>query len=111
MNCKYRENEPPNQLNERPLCDRRVAQLPTGIKRRFVRYAHDGMLVPLATGFPGRGCSPLLSSVGSEAAIRSAHRTFFRCDFGAISVEKMEIMDSVDVPELTPSREKTEKPP
>ncbi len=34
-----------------------------------------------------------------------------RCNFGAISVEKMEIMDSMDNLELTPSRGWTEITP
>jgi hypothetical protein len=34
-----------------------------------------------------------------------------RCSFGAISVEKMDFMDSMDARELTPSREKTEITP
>ena len=33
------------------------------------------------------------------------------CNFGAIRVDKMETMDSMDDCELTLSREKTEKPP
>ena len=47
------------------------------------------------------------SPVGSEAAIRSARRGLS----GAISVERMDFMDAMDVPELTPSREKTENTP
>jgi hypothetical protein len=35
----------------------------------------------------------------------------FWCNIGAISVEKMEIIDSMDITELTPLREKTEITP
>ena len=94
-----------------------VASRSTGIKRPDLCCAQDGMLATLATGYLRSG--PQATPVGHEVHMRSAaklpfgheRREYFRCSFGAISVEKMDFMDSMDIPELTPSRGWTEITP
>jgi len=86
----YGSIKPPNQLIEWSLCDRRMTE-----DRRPDKN-------PIWSSSLFRPRSSVLGHERSE---------YFRCNSGAISVEKMETVDSMDVPESTPSREKTEKPP
>ena len=59
-------------------------------------------------GIPGEMLELPPSSVVGP---RSRAQRVFWCNCGAISVEKMEIVDSMDDRELTPSREKTDISP
>ena len=77
--------------------------------RPVTRYARDRIFPVVVIDHCGRARSAY--AVGSEAAKRSAQGVISRCNRGAISVEKMEFIDLMDVPELTPSREKTENTP
>jgi hypothetical protein len=75
------------------------------------RRLRTGILRPDIDITTGRGRRPLRSLVGSEAAIQSARMALFWCNFGAIRMEKMDFIDSMDNPELTPSRGWTEITP
>ena len=83
----------------------------TGILRPVVRCAHDGMLVSLATGFSRSWTQSTPVFGRRRSLLRSARRALFWCSIGAIGVEKMDFVDSMDNFELTPSREKTENTP